>query len=101
MSQIYQYQGEVTNVNTQMGGKQVPAEANGRSSAPILPTFQISGTSSGVKTNTIAKIDGDRLILTHDEYGSRRGHSIGTEDITAIDLKTGRTLSHQHAEKHR
>ena len=54
MSQMYQYQGEVTNVKAQLGGKQVPAEVNGRSSAPALLTFQIGEMSSNVKTDTHA-----------------------------------------------
>src|SRR5947209_5341562 len=63
MSQVYQYQGEVTNVNAKPGGKRVPAEANGHSPTPPLPTFQISDMSPGVKTDSVVKID-----VRHDNF---------------------------------
>src|SRR5947209_9612420 len=57
MSQVYQYQGEVTNVNAKLGRRPVPAADNGHSSAPILPTFQISEMSPSMKTGAGVKID--------------------------------------------
>ena len=56
MSQVYQYQGEVTNVNAKPGGKRVPAEANGHSPTPAL-----TAAFSAAVTATLALIAAGRV----------------------------------------
>jgi phosphate transport system ATP-binding protein len=57
MSYIYQHEGDITDVSPKTAGKQIPAQANGHSSAPALPAFQISEMSTSVKAGAQAKID--------------------------------------------